>query len=117
MVGILPGGGMTARLPRTVGVRLALDMSFTGRVLDAGEAERHGLVSRVVAHEQLVATAREMGAVIASRRPAIVQALKRLYRVGLDETQATGLAHERAERDARRARGDQLVPDESTLPG
>jgi enoyl-CoA hydratase len=114
-VGILPGGGMSARLPRAVGVRLAADMSFTGRILGAEEALAHGLVSRVVPHVHLLATAREMASVIASRNPTITRGLKQLYRVSLDGTEGEALRHERAERDARRARGDQLVPDAGAL--
>jgi enoyl-CoA hydratase len=109
-VGILPGGGMSARLPRAVGQRLALEMSFTGRVLSAAEAMHYGLVTHVVPHDRLEADAQAMGETIAARDPHILQELKRLYRVGIDGTLAEGLHHERAERDARRARGNQLVP-------
>lgn len=109
-VGILPGGGMTARLPRAVGQRLAMEMSFTGRVLDAEEALRHGLVSRVVPHDDLVPTAQRIGATIAERDPNVVRELKRLYRYSLDSTHAEAVDHEIAEREARRARGGQLVP-------
>ena len=90
-------------------------MSFTGRLLDADEALRLGLVSRVVAHDELLATAHELGATIAARDAHIVRELKKLYRVSLDATLAEGLRHEIAERDARRARGDQLVPDAGTV--
>ena len=109
-VGILPGGGMTARLPRAVGQRLALEMSFAGRVLGAAEALQHGLVTHLVPHDQLLAKAQEIGEAIASRNAAVVRELKRLYRVSLDATLSEGLAHEIAERDARLARGNQLVP-------
>ncbi len=116
-VGILPGGGMTARLPRAVGQRLAMEMSFTGRVLGADEALCHGLVSRVVAHEELLPTAQAIGATIAERDPGVVRELKKLYRYSLDGTRADALEHEIAERDARRARGNQLVPHADALPG
>ena len=109
-VGILPGGGMTARLPRAVGPRLAMEMSLTGRVLDASEALHYGLVTHVVPHEELMGTAQAIGETIAERDPAVVQELKRLYRVSLDGTLAGGLEHEITERDARRARGGQLLP-------
>ena len=109
-VGILPGGGMTARLPRAVGQRLAMEMSLTGRVLDADEALRHGLVSRVVPHAELLATAVRIGATIAERDATVIRELKRLYRYSLDSTRGDALEHEVAERDARRARGGQLVP-------
>lgn len=109
-VGILPGGGMTTRLPRAVGARLALEMSLAGRSLSAAEALHHGLVTHVVPHEELMPAAQKMGEAIASRDPAIVQQLKRLYRVSLDGTMADGMRNEIVERDARRARGGQLLP-------
>lgn len=109
-VGILPGGGMTARLPRAVGQRLAMEMSFTGRVLDAQDALRHGLVTHVVAHEELMPTAQAIGAKIAERDSNVVRELKKLYRYSLDANRADALEHEVAEREARRARGGQLVP-------
>jgi enoyl-CoA hydratase len=115
-VGILPGGGMTARLPRAVGPRLAMEMSYTGRVLDAAEALHHGLVTHVVRHEELLPTAQTMGETIAARDPAVVQQLKKLYRVSLDGTLADGMDNEILERDARRARGGQLVPKSDRVP-
>lgn len=109
-VGILPGGGMTARLPRAVGQRLALEMSFTGRLLTPAEALQHGMVTHVVPHEELLGKAQELGELIASRDGGVMAELKKLYRASLDSTLGEGLAHEIAERDARRARGNQLVP-------
>ncbi len=53
-VGILPGGGMTARLPQIVGVAMARRLSMTGEVVDAARAERIGLVTEVVAHDLLL---------------------------------------------------------------
>ena len=115
-VGILPGGGMTARLPRAVGQRLALEMSFTGRVLSAAEALQHGLVTHVLPHEELMAKSQALGEAIAAHDGAVLRELKRLYRVSLDTTLADGLAHEATERDARRARGNQLVPNSERVP-
>lgn len=115
-VGILPGAGMTARLPRAVGQRLALEMSFTGRLLTPAEALQHGLVTHVVPHDELLGKAQELGEAIASRNGAVMRELKRLYRVSLDSTMGEGLAHEIAERDARRARGNQLVPSSERVP-
>ena len=109
-VGILPGGGMTARLPRAVGQRLALEMSLTGRLLTPAEALHHGLVTHVVPHDELAAKAQGLGEAIAARDGTVVRELKRLYRVSLEATMGEALAHEIAERDARRARGAQLVP-------
>ena len=64
-VGILPGGGMTARLPQLVGAAMARRLSMTGEVVDAARAERIGLVTEVVAHERLVERAIELASQIA----------------------------------------------------
>ncbi len=53
-LGIIPGAGGTQRLPRAVGKAKAMDMALTGRMMDAQEAERSGLVSRVVALDKLM---------------------------------------------------------------
>ncbi len=53
-LGVIPGAGGTQRLPRAVGKSKAMDMALTGRMMDATEAERSGLVSRVVPLEQLM---------------------------------------------------------------
>jgi enoyl-CoA hydratase len=53
-LGVIPGAGGTQRLPRFVGKAKAMEMIMTGRMMDAAEAERCGLVSRIVPAEQLV---------------------------------------------------------------
>ena len=53
-LGVIPGAGGTQRLPRAVGKAKAMDMALTGRMMDANEAERAGLVSRVVAPDKLM---------------------------------------------------------------
>lgn len=53
-LGIIPGAGGTQRLPRAVGKAKAMDLALTGRMMDAAEAERAGLVSRVVALDKLM---------------------------------------------------------------
>jgi enoyl-CoA hydratase len=78
-VGVMPGGGMSARLPRAVGIRKAKELSLTGNYLPAREAERMGLVNRVVAKEQLLTAARELARQIAGANQKIVRQMKRLY--------------------------------------
>ena len=56
-LGIVPGAGGTQRLPRAIGKAKAMDMILTGRMMDAAEAERSGLVSRVVPADQLMTEA------------------------------------------------------------
>ena len=60
-VGILPGGGMTARLPQLVGLGMARRLSMTGEVVDAARAEKIGLVTEVVAHDRLLDRAARAG--------------------------------------------------------
>ncbi|MCV7260270.1 enoyl-CoA hydratase [Mycobacterium shimoidei] len=81
-VGILPGGGMTARLPQLVGSAMARRLSMTGEVVDAVCAERIGLVTEVVPHEQLLARAVELAAQIAEVPAPIMGGLKRIYATG-----------------------------------
>src|SRR6202000_1481094 len=64
-VGILPGGGMTARLPHVVGAAMARRLSMTGEVIDAGRAERIELVTEGWPHDQLLARAVELAGQIA----------------------------------------------------
>lgn len=65
-LGVIPGAGGTQRLPRAVGKSKAMDMVLTGRMMNADEAERSGLVSRVVPADKLLAEATEAATVIAS---------------------------------------------------
>jgi enoyl-CoA hydratase len=109
-IGILPAGGMTARLPRAVGPRNAMELSMTGRVLDAEEALRMGLVNQIVPHEELLAVALQFALTIAQRHPTVLRELKRLYRVSNGGTLEQALAFEIAERNGRRAAGRGLVP-------
>ena len=72
------------RLAQLVGRERAAEMLFTGEVIDADTAERWGLVSRVVAHDRLIATALDLAHTIASRPPLAVQQLKAGLRRALD---------------------------------
>jgi enoyl-CoA hydratase len=86
-VGVHPGWGMTVALPRLIGAARARDLSLTGRFIDARTAERWGLVSRVVAHEQLLPEALSIAEAIAASERSVVKAIRDLYReaVGIGE--------------------------------
>jgi enoyl-CoA hydratase len=94
-LGTLPGGGGTQRLPRAIGKAKAMDMCFTARMMDAQEAERSGLVSRVVPDAELMTTALQSATQIASYSlPTLMlmkEAINRAYQSGLDD----GLMFER----------------------
>jgi len=99
-VGVMPGGGMSARLPRAVGVRKAKELSLTGNYLSAGEAERLGLVNRVVSPQRLMAEAGETARQIASADRRVVRQMKRLINLATEAPLADGL---RIEQDFFRA--------------
>jgi enoyl-CoA hydratase/carnithine racemase len=84
--GILPESGGTWFLPRMLGWAKAAELIFTGRTLTADQCLEMGLVTEVVADDQLQARAREVAAEIAANAPLAVQASKRLMRMGLNET-------------------------------
>jgi enoyl-CoA hydratase len=90
-VGVMPGGGMSARLPRAVGIRKAKELSLTGNYLSARDAERMGLVNRVVPRERLMETAKEMASQILGANQRIVRQMKRLYDLTSQATLAEGL--------------------------
>ncbi len=81
-VGILPGGGMTARLPQLVGAAMARRLSMTGEVIDATRAERFGLVTEVVPHDRLLDRAIELAGQIAEVPGPIMAGLKEIYVTG-----------------------------------
>jgi len=81
-VGIVPGDGGAWLLPRVVGRSKAAEMSFTGEMLDAGQALDCGLVSRVVPAEQLLDAARELAGRIAANPGPTLRLTKRLLREG-----------------------------------
>ncbi|MBV9319524.1 MAG: enoyl-CoA hydratase [Mycobacterium sp.] len=95
-VGILPGGGMTARLPQLVGAGMARRLSMTGEVVDAARAERIGLVTEVVAHDQLLARAVELATQIAEVPASTMAALKQIYVTGSAAVTEPALAAEQA---------------------
>src|SRR3954469_24503868 len=78
-VGLLPTWGLSVRLPQKVGVGMARRMSLTGDYLPAADALRAGLVTEVVPHDQLMATARRIAASIVSNNQKAVRALLASY--------------------------------------
>jgi enoyl-CoA hydratase len=88
-LGVIPGAGGTQRLPRAVGKAKAMDLILTGRMMDAQEAERAGLVSRVVAADKLLEEALAAAAQIAEfSLPSVMmakEAVNRAYEAPLGE--------------------------------
>jgi len=93
-LGVTPGAGGTQRLPRVVGLARAKELALTGRIIDAHEAERIGLVSRVVPAGQAVAAAIEIANEIAQRGPLAVREVKRLIDLSAETDLDAGLAAE-----------------------
>lgn len=94
-LGVLPAAGGTQRLPRTVGVSKALEMVFTAELIDADEARRIGLVSRVVANDDLESEARALAAKIAALPPLAIRFAKHSIRTGSELSIDQGLEIER----------------------
>ena len=94
-LGISPGAGGTQRLPRFVGKAKAMDMILTGRMMDAAEAERCGLVSRVTPLADLIDTALEAGRKIAGLSPNAVKLTKEMVDAAFETPLAAGIMLER----------------------
>ncbi|MBP2559761.1 enoyl-CoA hydratase [Neorhizobium galegae] len=94
-LGVIPGMGGSQRLTRAVGKAKAMDMVMTGRMMDAAEAERAGLVSRIVSPERLIDEAVEAAAKIASFPRAAVLMAKEAVNRSFETTLAEGLRFER----------------------
>ena len=83
--GIIPDGGGTHILPRIVGMPKALELGLTADRIDAPEAEKIGLVNRVVSHENLMQAARDMAERIARNAPLAVMMTKAAMYRGVQE--------------------------------
>jgi enoyl-CoA hydratase len=94
-LGVMPGIGGTQRLTRFVGKSKAMDMILTGRMMDAAEAERAGLVSRVVPADKLVEEAMAAAKKIAGQSPLATMMNKDLVNAAYETTLATGVHMER----------------------
>lgn len=94
-LGIIPGAGGTQRLPRAVGKAKAMDMALTGRMMDATEAERAGLVSRVVPLDKLMDEALGAALQIADFSQIAVMAAKESVNRAFEGSLADGVMFER----------------------
>jgi enoyl-CoA hydratase len=94
-LGVLPGSGGTQRLPRAVGKAKAMDLCLTARMMDAVEAERAGLVSRVVPNDKLAEEAMAVAEKIASYSLPVVMMIKESINRAYESTLSEGVLFER----------------------
>ena len=94
-LGTMPGAGGTQRLPRAVSKAKAMDMCLTARMMDAAEAERAGLVSRIVPADKLMDEALEAAAVIASMSLPSVMMIKESVNRAYESSLTDGVQYER----------------------
>ena len=94
-LGVAPGMGGSQRLTRLVGKSKAMDMVLTGRTMDAAEAERAGIVSRIVPAEKLISEAMAAAAKIAEMAPLAVLANKEMVNAALETSLTQGILFER----------------------
>ena len=95
-LGVIPGGGGTQRLARAIGKGRTMELVLTGRRMDAGEAERLGIVTRVVPAAGTLAAALDLAAAVAAQPPQAVRAAVAAVRAAFETPLAEGLAVERA---------------------
>jgi enoyl-CoA hydratase len=94
-LGVIPGAGGTQRLPRAVGKAKAMDMALTGRMMDATEAERAGLVSRVVTLDKLMEEALGAALMICDYSQMAVMAAKESVNRAFEGSLSDGVLFER----------------------
>jgi 2-(1,2-epoxy-1,2-dihydrophenyl)acetyl-CoA isomerase len=92
--GLAGDWGITYWLPRIVGIAKALEITWTGDKIDAREAERLGLVSRIVPAADLMKETKAFAARLAKQAPMAIEFIKRLTYDGLDDTLAAHLRYE-----------------------
>jgi len=93
-VGIIPGAGGTQRLPRLIGWGRAKELIYTGRIIDAAEAERIGLVDKVVPQDKLEETVNQIAETLAAKSPVILKIAKKTINRGMYTDLAAGLSYE-----------------------
>ena len=94
-LGTMPGAGGTQRLPRSIGKAKAMDLCLTGRMMDAAEAERAGLVSRIVPPDKLLAEAVAVATRISELSTPIAMMVKESLNRAYETTLAEGVRFER----------------------
>ena len=94
-LGVLPGMGGSQRLTRAIGKAKAMDLILTGRTIDAAEAERSGLVSRVVPADDLLSEAKAVATTIAGMSLPAARMAKEAVNRAFESTLAEGLLYER----------------------
>jgi enoyl-CoA hydratase len=114
-VGLLPTWGLSVRLPQKVGVGLARRMSLTGDYLSAADALRAGLVTEVVPHDRLLATARQVAASIVGNNQSAVRALLASYHRIDDSQTGAGLWLEAAAARQFRTSGDDIAANREAV--
>jgi enoyl-CoA hydratase len=95
-LGVMPGAGGTQRMTRAIGKAKTMELCLTGRMMDAAEAERCNLVSRVVPAAELVDEAIKTASKIASQSPVAAAMVKRAVNMAFETTLAEGVRTERA---------------------
>lgn len=90
-LGVIPGAGGTQRLTRLVGPGRALDMIMTSRIIDADRAERHGLVTEVVAASELLDTATKVLTGVLEKGPMAIRLARMVVKQGAEADQKTGM--------------------------
>jgi enoyl-CoA hydratase len=95
-LGVIPGAGGTQRLTRAVGKSKAMDMVLTARMMDAAEAERANLISRVFPADQLIAETLKIAERVANLSPVAVAMAKQAVNRAFETTLHEGVMHERA---------------------
>lgn len=94
-IGVTPGAGATQRLPRAIGKAKAMDLLLTARTIDAAEAERIGLVSRIIPAEKLIEEALTIGAQIAAMPTSVAMMVKDAVNRAFETPLTEGVAYER----------------------
>jgi enoyl-CoA hydratase/carnithine racemase len=92
--GLVPGGGASQRLPRLIGIRKAKELLYTGDRITPTEAERLGLVNKVVPADKLEEATNELAVKLAAKSPMALKTVKRLVSRGMDSSLDAGLEME-----------------------